>query len=207
MNYLVSFKNKNKGFTLVELVVVIAIAMVITTAVVIQQGSMNDQLALKTQAYELAMMIRQAQIYSLGVREDVNGSGDKFNVGYGMHIDTNGPVADRTIFFADRNGTLQYNSSPDEAIETKIFTRGIKVNKVCAPNPSAPPPLLCNGSSAPKQIDIIFLRPDPKVKEFRFMDNSGAKLLLSPPAIIRLISPNDKTIDITVEANGQISIE
>ena len=96
MSSSIFFKNKNKGlprealakwgFTLVELIVVMSIATVIMTALIIQQSKWNDRLTVNTQAYELALMIRQAQIYSLGVREDMAGGGG-FDVGYGVYFD------------------------------------------------------------------------------------------------------------------------
>ena len=90
-----------RGFTLIELIVVMTIATIITTALVVQQSKWSDQLAVNTQAYELALMIRQAQIYSLGVKEYTAGTGDKFNTGYGIHLDKS--ASNQYIFFADKN--------------------------------------------------------------------------------------------------------
>jgi prepilin-type N-terminal cleavage/methylation domain-containing protein len=98
MNYFSKLKIKGftptpkslvSGFTLTELIVVITIATIITTALVFQQAKWNDNLAVSTQAYDLALMIRQAQIYSLGVKEDNSATGDKFNIGYGIYFTQN----------------------------------------------------------------------------------------------------------------------
>ncbi len=196
-----------KGLTLIELIVVMTIATIIMTSLVVQQGKWNDELAVRTQAYELALMIRQAQIYSLGVREDTGGAGgDKFNIGYGMHIDTRGAANDRYIFFADRDGDKKYSGSGED-IENKVFTRGVTVNKVCNGSLSIPLPSNCGtGPSAARAVDISFFRPLPNAY-IKFLDNGGSVVPLSPPAFLKVQSAGGQTVVIKVETNGQISIQ
>ena len=191
----------NEGFTLAELIVVMAIATVIITSVVVQQSRWNDRLAVDTQAYELALMIRQAQIYSLGVREYTAGTDDKFNIGYGVHFDTSGPPSERYIFFADRDGDFKYD--PEEEIETKYLTKGVKVNKICSAVASP-----CPGSSGLKQIDVSFLRPLSNAHMI-FMDNTGAVISPQPPppAFLKVKSADGLEVVIKVETNGQISVQ
>jgi prepilin-type N-terminal cleavage/methylation domain-containing protein len=212
MSYSIFSKNKNRdlprkmevkrGFTLVELMVVITIVTIITTAVVVQQNSWNDSLVVSTQAYELALMIRQAQIYSLGVREDVAGSGDKFNVGYGVHFDS---TKTRYIFFADRDSgggaNEKYDSSPNEAVETKTFTRGVTIDRICGIKGGGE-----NCSNPLSKIDISFFRPDTKAN-ISFLNGGGnAAPGFGPPATIYLKSPGGKQYKVKVETNGQISV-
>jgi prepilin-type N-terminal cleavage/methylation domain-containing protein len=201
MNYF----SKNKGlsaqagFTLTELLVVVAISVVLTTAIIIQQNKWNDNLAVKTQAYELVLMIRQAQIYSLGVREDVGGVGNKFNIGYGMFFSANGN--ENVSFFADRNNNLKYDS-PGEKIEEKIFTRGVKISNVCA---SA-----CGGAGPkPKKLNISFLRPNPVAHLFYLAANGDDFTpAVSSPALIEVSSADGSyVVTITVADNGQISMQ
>src|SRR3989344_9039724 len=132
-NYFLKFFNKDKvksGFTLVELLVVMSIFTIITTALVIQQSKWSDRLALKTQIYELALNLRQAQINSLGVREYTTGTGDKFNLGYGIYFDQNN--LNQYMFFADKDGDKEYDVG--EVVETKTFTRGVTINRFCGLN-------------------------------------------------------------------------
>lgn len=198
----VSYRNKKWGFTLVELIVVMTISTVIMTALVIQQSRWNDSLVVRTQAYELVLMIRQAQIYSLGVREDVGGTGDKFNIGYGVHINTVGNPRLRYEFFADRDGDKQYDKIPNESIatESKDLTRGVYVYDVlCTVPPSCPGSL--------KGVDITFLRPSPNASII-FTKANGDILPLNPPVSIKIRSANDLVEAVViVEANGQVSIK
>jgi prepilin-type N-terminal cleavage/methylation domain-containing protein len=125
---LFSRRGRNAGFTLVELLVVISIATIILTALIIQQSTWNDTLSLRTQNYELSLILRQAQVHSLGVREDTSGSGDKFGIGYGVYFDHN--QRDRYLYFADRNGDGNYD--PSELVETYFLKRGVTLDKFCA---------------------------------------------------------------------------
>lgn len=183
------------GFTLTELIVVTTIATIIMTAVVVQQSKWNEQLAINTQAYEVVLMIRQAQIYSLGVKEDKAGtSDDKFNLGYGVYISQTG--AEKVVFFADRNKNGIYDNG--EKIEEKTLTKGVELGDICANS--------CSGQK-PKRVTIAFLRPNPKAK-FYYQTANGSvfNAAESSPAIINLILGNSSAV-IKVEANGQIYVQ
>lgn len=189
------------GFTLVELMVVITIASVVITSIVIQQEKWNDNLAVSTQAYEMALMIRQAQYFSLGVREYTGSSGDRFNVGYGVYFDSNS--TGRYIFFADKNRDSQY--SPDEIIEAKVLNKGVIISRICGfkdNNQERCSPDAGNVST----IHISFFRPEPKAN-ILILNNAGHQSgSVLPPAIIYLRSIGGKEFSVKVESNGQISV-
>jgi prepilin-type N-terminal cleavage/methylation domain-containing protein len=194
-NWKLKIPAKQAGFTMTELIVVMAIATVIMTALIINQNSWNDQLAVKTQAYNLVMMIRQAQIYSLGVREDTAGSGNKFNVSYGMYFSTTGGV--RIAFFADRNGNHEYDSG--EMIGSEIvLNRGVTLPSVCRSD------LTCPGSGV-KKVSITFKRPDPK--SYLYFRTSPGVQFIGGPAFLVLHPPSGSDVVIRIEDNGQISIQ
>lgn len=196
MRFSIFFKNKKKGFTLVELMVVIAIASVMMAVVVVQQNSWNDRLITSIQAYEMALMIRQAQIYSLGVKVDEGGnSSDKFSVGYGVYINQNN-LAQYT-YFADRNGDKIYNAG--EEIETKNLNRGVTINRVCGKNN-----VCFSSTSLPSATaNISFLRPDPKANINLL---NGGLPFDYPPVAIYFLSPGGREVSVKVEANGQVSV-
>lgn len=212
MNYFSKLKNKGftptpkifgvslqgkRGFTLTELIVVITIATIITTALVFQQAKWNDSLAVSTQAYDLALMIRQAQIYSLGVKEDMSAtSGDRFNVGYGVYFNQNN--LSEYIYFADRNGNQKYDSG--EAIETKTFTRGVTIKDVCGIGSNGCFP----GSGPLASVHIFFFRPDTKV--IMSLLNAGGSSTGNPPVTIRLQSPKGQYYSVKVDPSGQVSV-
>lgn len=190
------FSIPQRGFTVMELLVVIGIATVIMTALVIQQSKWNDHLTVSTQAYELALMVRQAQIFSLGVREYAAGAGDKFDVGYGIYFDSD---HSRYIFFADSNRDGRY--SPNEAVETKAFTRGVAIDRICGRQGGGE---VC--SSPLEALSVSFLRPDPKAN-LAFLDSWGSQISgFYPPAVVYLKSSGGKVSSVKVDATGQVSI-
>ena len=195
----------NRAFTLVELIVVMAIATVMMTVLVVQQNQWNDSLVVSTQAYEMTLMIRQAQVYSLGVREDTAGTGDKFDVGYGVYIDVNTP--DRYTFFADRNGNKSYD--PEEEVETKTLTRGVTIDKICGIHQGNNDEKCSIGFQQLDEINISFFRPEPKanINFLRVNVNGGKDIVpLNPPVMIYLKSSGNKQYKVTVEISGEISV-
>lgn len=177
-----------------------AIATIIMTAVVVQQNKWNENLSLRSQAYEVALMIRQAQIYSLGVREDVdNTAADKFNVGYGLYFSLIG--SEKIVFFADRDNDKEYD--PDEKIEEKKLKGGVKIEEVCRVNLEPSCSHGMTGNTKPKQVSILFLRPDPKA-HLSFRSASGV-LSTGGPAYL-VLSLNGSKAVVKVEDNGQISV-
>ncbi|PIR40096.1 MAG: hypothetical protein COV33_01675 [Candidatus Zambryskibacteria bacterium CG10_big_fil_rev_8_21_14_0_10_34_34] len=204
MNFLIFFKNKklfckvkkSSGFTLIELMVVMAIATIIMTSFVIQQSKWSDQLAVNTQAYEMVLMIRQAQIYSLGVREDTGSTGDKFDVGYGIYM--NQSNANQYIYFADRDSDQKYDFG--EAIETKTFSGGVTIKDVCGSSSC-----FFVGGGPLWQASISFFRPETKAN-IKLLNNGGNPVD-TPPVTIKLQSSGGREVNIIVEANGQVSIQ
>ncbi len=192
-------KTQNIGFTLTELIVVVAIATVLMTALVFQQSKWNDKLSVSTQTYEMGLMFRQAQVFGLGVREYMSGSGDKFGQGYGLHVDIG--TTDRYIFFADRNNNQKFDSG--EAIETKVFSKGVNINRICGYVSNSQ---TCSPSNGLHKVSVVFVRPEPKAALF-FQNNGGNQLnSFGPPFDVYVRSANGSENSIRVNTNGYISI-
>lgn len=207
-NFKLKIPAKWAGFTLIELLVVMTIATILMTALVVQQNSWGDQLSVNIQAYELALMIRQAQIYSLAVKADLSNPGDKFETRYGIQFDID--LNSQYRFFSDRNADLKWTSS-SETIETKNLTKGVVVDKFCSINGVGNETCSTNPPTGNyRRLSISFHRPDTKAI-IRFLNNgaNGGNTFGAPvdKARIYLKSPNNKISSVTIEDNGQISID
>ncbi|MCX6755957.1 MAG: type II secretion system protein [Candidatus Nomurabacteria bacterium] len=77
-------KQKNRGMTLVELMVVLAIMSIISAIVVTNYSGYKSSNSIKITADDIALSVRQAQAFAIGVRST---SSDVFP-GYGIHFDT-----------------------------------------------------------------------------------------------------------------------
>lgn len=200
-------KSLVSGFTLTELIVVISIATAIMTTLVIQQNKWSDSLAVSTQAYDLALMIRQAQIYSLGVRENTAGVGDKFGGGYGVYFDSGDPASKtRYIFFADVNHNGEYDTGVDQIIENRNLTKGVIIDRFCGIKGTGNEQERCSpGTGNVSFMHITFYRPEAKARIIMKNSGGGPAQNVIPPAEIHLKSPNDVYFNVIVEENGQIS--
>ena len=82
-------KPTNRGFSLVELLVVISIFTIISSVVVFRQSKFSSDILITNLAYQMALEIREAQTYGIGVKSVDNPViiGDsKFKYGYGIHF-------------------------------------------------------------------------------------------------------------------------
>lgn len=202
-----------KGFTLVELLVSVAIIGVITSVVVFNQQDFTDQVALSNTMSEISLQIREAQTYGVSVREFNTGT-QEFNLGYGVSFNINntpGLSNSSYIYFADRpstsnNGTFDTPGSclpgpSSECLSRVYLTRGNTITQLCA---------LLSDNTCPTvaRLDISFFRPYPNARII-FFNNAGT-IVPFPTAQagkIEITTPSGKVQNIVVYTTGQIAIE
>lgn len=202
-----SNKNKNlaqnKAFTLVELMVTIAIFAFITAFLAIKYGNSNQGIIVTNLAYDVALTIRQAQSYGLNVKEastaclTYSGGSGTFQCAYGLFISsatTPTGLNKQFIFFADRNADQQYN--PGEEISVYQMKRNIYLNRICTD-------LGCTQTTP--NVNVMFLRPNPDALLYR--SGTPATLISGGLVKMELRSPDGSTKNIVVRKTGQISIE
>lgn len=158
-----------RGFTLVELLVVSMIIVLITGFVLFRQQGFNSSTLLRSLSYSVALSVRQAQVYGVSVRESAAGSG-VFAPGYGVYFSPNSGLADTNhyLMFADANGNGQYASGE----ELPRFTIGngrstgadYVIKNICAHPISGSD--VCTSSSPPTSpridwLSVYFRRPNP----------------------------------------------
>ena len=175
------------GFTLVELLVSVAIFTLITTTAVFNNAQFNGNVLLTNLAYEVALSVRQAQFYGITVKQS---STNTFDAGYGIHFDTATPAA--YILFEDKP-TPDKTYTANEALETYTLRKGNTISKVCVTNVSRT--CLSPGST----VDITFIRPNPDAY-IRYQGSfySQAEICVS--------SPLGNKRKVVVESTGQISV-
>ncbi len=176
------------GFTLVELIVSVAIFAVMTALVVAKYGNFNNNILFTNLAYDVAGIIRTAQSYGLSVRsaDDVG----NFQSAYGVHISTDQPKT--IIFFADTDEDGIYGGSSED-ISFYALKQGAYIVGYCFV-PS------CQGY-ANGDLNITFKRPDPDARLY------DSEFLIGNYAEIVIQSPQGDTRAIVVRGNGQISIK
>lgn len=164
-----------RGFTLVELMVVLAIIVTITSIALTSQSSFNKTLILANTAYDIALTLRSAETYGISSRA----SGAAVNVGYGVHLASGDINANSFILFADTSGGAScvgqrpdckpgdnvYTSggSGDALVQTYRLNNGIFIHNFCAYSGATG---LCENPSGSlsgglASLDIVFDRPNP----------------------------------------------
>lgn len=165
-------KVRSRGFTLVEMLVVLAIIAVITTIVITGQSNYNKTLLLTDTTYGVALSARQAQFYGLASRK----YGSVQNPGYGVHFTSATPNS--YTVFADTFNTLSAPSNcplgaagtpeqkpgncrfdtTDGVVNTYTFERGFKVKQFCGKTGLT---RYCSTDNAPlTTLDMVFTRPN-----------------------------------------------
>ncbi len=179
-----------RGFTLVELLVVLAIIVTITGVLFTSRSDFNNTIILSNTAYDIALTIRNMQNYGIGSRT----VGAVKNVGYGVRFASS--VADpslKTFFvtFADiyptpstdpitrchpvpvgedetapnaRPGNCVYDASQSELVQTFALGNGITIGNFCAKAGV----WTCANAYPPnlvglQSLDITFVRPNAEM--------------------------------------------
>ena len=181
-----SFKNDKRGMTLIELLVVMAIITILTAITIFDYNSFRSAVSTQNLADDIALSIRKAQSYAIGVK----GSSSIFSDGYGISF-----VVDKTpinkisgssksfVIFKDiedvsnndNHGLGQYNFPQGPSVDTcgtpGIISGVINECQETLTIPGADKILqisyLKHGSSdteiSPEngRFDIVFKRPNP----------------------------------------------
>jgi prepilin-type N-terminal cleavage/methylation domain-containing protein len=185
---------KNNGFSLVELVVSVAIFTIITSVILARHSQFSGTLLLENLAYDIALSIRKAQVFGLSVKEFTTGS-SQFDIGYGVHLDSSDDTS--YIFLADLDGDEAY-SGVEEIIETFTLRKGNFISEFCG--------ILSSGiekcsDSDITYLDIIFERPNPEA-----IIKSSIPSDVYTSARVTVSSPQGVTWNVTTVITGQISI-
>jgi prepilin-type N-terminal cleavage/methylation domain-containing protein len=188
-----------RAFTLIELLVVTAIIVVVTSIILADNNRFGGVVQLENLAYDIALSIRQAQVYGISVA-GLGGSANPFGAGYGMHFDMSDPQ--HYELFADTAGSGIYDPSENVSPSPYTIANGFRIASLCVTPPSGTEN--CNAST----IDIVFKRPEPdawiSVSGVSCIAESGA---CEEGARIVLASPRGDMMSVVVDVNGQISVQ
>lgn len=165
-----------RGFTLVEMLVVLVIIGIVTTIALVGQSTFNRSLLLTDTAYTLALSIREMQSLGLSSRK----YNSVQNPGYGAHFSTgslrsytlfadigrqqgvpgNCPVGTDPTLPDSKPGNCLYDTtgSPvDGVVQTFTFSRGYSIEKFCGTDAGGTE--RCSPGYL-TDLDIAFLRSD-----------------------------------------------
>jgi prepilin-type N-terminal cleavage/methylation domain-containing protein len=167
-----------RGFTLIEMVTVLAIITILLSVVLVTQTGFNRSLLVTDTAYTVALTIRESQSLGLSSRN----FGGFQNEGYGVHFSSGTPnsyiefadIANVTPFTTStitwcpvgtsgtpnfKPGNCLYDGS-SELIQQYNFNQGFTISNFCAYNSAGALIGCSNNVNGISTLDIMFQRPN-----------------------------------------------
>jgi len=136
-------RRTQKGFSLVELMITVAIVVLVTGAVLVRDSGFNETTLLRSQALEMSLDIRTTQQYGVTIRADNPGRS-----GYGMYFDPQGSPNEYILFFdADDNGLYDIG---EELGQRYVLDPRFVITETCV-----------NGNcDSRRKVSVLFRRPN-----------------------------------------------
>lgn len=189
--------SRQKGFTVVELIVSITIFAFMTAFLVAKYGTFNQSILITNAAYDVALIIRNAQSYGLNVKSNPSsGTSYSTDFGYGYGVKIAPPTSGATTipFYTDidNSGSL---TSGDNTISTYTLKSSISIV-----SGSIKAGQNATGATAVDSLDITFKRPNPDAVI------KGPTGTVYPYAEFTIKTTNGDTKKIVIGSTGQISI-
>lgn len=186
----------NRGFSLIELLVVIGILVVVTSLTLTNNSRFGGSVLLQNLAYDIALSVRQAQVYGISV---YSFGASNYSVGYGMHFDISSPTTYVLFADVDKNGIYDQG----ELVEATNIGRGYKIKSLCATRGI--------NEQCLNTMDILFKRPEPDA-HITARNSNGQSCIennnqCQESGRITIESPRGDELNVVVEATGQISVQ
>jgi prepilin-type N-terminal cleavage/methylation domain-containing protein len=181
-----------RGFSLIELLVALSIFVTISAVVLANHTQFNSSVLLHALAYDIALSIREAQVFGLSVRQ----FNTDFNIGYGVHFSG----SESYIFFADQDKNGGYNDN-QERIQNYILRQGHMIFQFCGVTAQNVRHCSRDTQNPLTHLDIVFIRPEPDAIISSNRDTGYSF------GIIEITSPGGEMRTVEVASTGQISVK
>lgn len=198
---------RSAGFTLMEMLVVIGIIVLISGVVLTNNSRFGGVVQLQNLAYDIALSVRQAQVYGISVQRF--GTGSTFAAAYGMHFAVSSP--NTYVLFGDVNSPLNGVYDPGGAIPELVQSTTIQSGYTIAGLYATP---ISGAEVSISSLDVTYRRPEPDAYISRNGDqitfNAKGKYVsgtLNEQARIVVKSPRGDLKSIVISSNGQISVQ
>lgn len=208
------------GFTLIEMLVVLAIIIIVTAIALAGQSGFNRTEALNNMAYDIGLSMRQAASYGISNAINSAGVGQGSNIPYGVSFDVGSPNS--FALFADtypsatgscvtspkpdcQSGNREYDSDPGQDLTVQTFTlnNGFTISAFCAKNGSNKTSCTNDKNTPLKKLSVTFARPNADTTiAGKDAQNSWRTDYLF--ACIQLSSGSGEVRYVSVSATGQV---
>lgn len=198
----------NRGFTLIEMIICLAIFVVITSVVMAKFGNYNRENQVRDTAYDMALTMRQAQTYGLSVRNAGQAGVTDFSKPFGLAFSSSSSYPCGVSAPSPTTGFSMFVDSDPVGSPNGICTsidQDIRFFRYL----HASQQLVCAGSgpttcSTVDNLSVSFKRPDPDATICT--QASGTASCGYGYAEIRLVGADMSTSTVVVRKTGQISV-
>lgn len=168
----------------------------------------GGRILLENLAYDVALTVRQAQVYGISVRQFETGT---FALSYGVNFNVSSEDNAREyVLFGDLNDSGVLDE--DDYVEGEEnappwfyrIERGYSVEKLCVPAGES-----AEDCEQVEEVDIVFRRPEPDacISEGGNSPYDGGVCESEESARVVLISPRGDRASVIVELTGQIHVQ
>jgi prepilin-type N-terminal cleavage/methylation domain-containing protein len=202
-----------KGITLIEMMVAVGIFSIISAVVLFNYANFNSNLLVTNLAYEIALSIRQAQVYGLSVKQQV-GESDSTKYAYGVYFSVDAGNTEREdsfTLYADAVSNNRYDGEgyTGECTGTESADGDICMNRLTMRGNTRIINYCVSGggtSCSTKDeggVSILFQRPNPVA----FIYEDGEDEPNNRVEITIGAGNTEKQKKVVVERTGQISVQ
>ncbi len=207
------------GFTLIEMLVVLAIIVVITSIALAGQSGFNRTLALNNATYDVGLSIELAQ--SKGLSSQATGANPS-NTGYGvsftpssaqyaLFVDSYPSVGSATVCHPAANasapdarpGDCVYESGQHELVQQYSLNNGFTIGKMCARPASGPD--VCSDSTL-NALAVTFARPNSETFVYGQVNHQNTPWTKFISACITVVAPSGEERYLNISQTGLVSI-
>lgn len=189
-------KGRERGFTMVEIVVMLGILTLISIILLTGFPNFNENAVLSRMQHELALSIRRIQNIALSVAnvEVTQPDGTIVSVsGLRTGLYVSQAANSQYLLFIDSNSDGKYREADDARIgDATLLQRGIKIKR-----------LVNDDGQSVSEATLLFDAPDAALT---IVDSSGVSI--GTALTIEFESPNLKLVrSVTARTSGQVSID
>jgi len=185
-----------RGFSLVELIAVTGIFALLSAIVLANNTRFGGSITLEHLAYDVALSVREAQLYGIAVRRTEAG---EFSTGYGMHFSLASPNS--YILFADTFENGLYDGG--ELVESTTIRSGYGIADICVSTQAGE---TCGINT----LNVVYKRPEPDAcigTGDVTIGGDGLCTSVRTQARVLLTSPRGDRATIAIESTGQVYVE
>ena len=192
-----------KGFTLIEMLVVITIIGVVSALVLFNNTKLNSSILVSNAAYEIGLIVRESQVAGLGVKATADG----FSSSHGVHMDIRYP--NTVTMFADKNKNGIYDEGNGEMTQEYVInnSRSGSILGLCKKSElSVITSNYCTSLNTKTSLDIVFTRPNPEAF-FKVRDTENVPATDHVGAVVVNVGFNrDICRSVVIEKTGAVQI-